>query len=144
MNYVYAIQYYISQIGVHRKVCSFSLEGIFMTNNPIPPFSNVELQSQAMNYVNHLSALFTIPLIKTLYNGGCSIDQLHRIRSVFDMLVSSSLYTDAFNLFLCMIEKATYKRPICLYALHHFPILIPCFLLEFLEDFDSLLEDWMH
>jgi len=115
--------------------------GIIMINNVNPLFSSIELQSQAMNFANHLSALFSIPLIEILHDSDCSIDQLQLIRSVFDILVSGRLYTDTFKLFHCMLQNMANENPVSLYVLYHFPFLIPYFLFEFLEEFDSLLKE---
>lgn len=113
-----------------------------MEQKIIPPFSSTVFQTQAMNYANTLSALYSIPTIESLYDTGCSINQLQNLRAVFDILISSNRYTDAFRLFIIFFQDITGERPIPLYALSLFPVLIPLFLFAFLEDFDSLLEEF--
>ena len=113
-----------------------------MEQTIIPPFNNADLQNQALSFANCLSAAYSIPLIECIYYNGCSIDQLQNIRKVFDILISSSLYNDAFQLFILLYQHTSKKRPVPLYALTLFPILIPFFLFEFLEDFDSLLDEF--
>ena len=45
-------------------------------------------------------------------------------------------------LFISLYQHLFKKSPIALYTLTRFPIAIPLFLFEFLEDFDSLLDEF--
>ena len=101
-----------------------------------------EVQNQAMLFSNQLSAYYSIPLIECIYYNGCSIDQMRKLKTVFEILVTGNHYSDAFTLFILLYQHTSKKKPVPLYALAHFPILIPFFLFEFLEDFDSLLSEF--
>ena len=76
----------------------------------LSPFNNQELQNQASNYVNQLSALYSIPLIEFIYYNGCTIEQLQRIKTVFDFLISIKHYNDAFNLFLSLYQHMSHTH----------------------------------
>ena len=128
--------------GFIKKLACFLFGGSRMEQTIIPSFNSTDLQNQALSFANCLSAAYSIPLIECIYYNGSSIDQLQSIRKVFDILISSSLYNDAFQLFFLLYQHTTKKRPVPLYALTLFPILIPFFLFEFLEDFDSLLDEF--
>lgn len=113
-----------------------------MIQTHFPPIENPDLQNQALNYINALSGVYSIPLIECIYYNGNSIEQMRRLRDVFEILISSNYHSDAFKLFILLYQKTTKERPLPLYPLTYSPILVSFFLFEFLEDFDSLLEEF--
>ena len=113
-----------------------------MTQVPLSPFDASDAQDQVLAFSNLLSAYYSIPLIESIYENGFSIDQLRRLKTVFEILISANRHFDAFMLFISLYQHLFKKSPIALYALTRFPIAIPLFLFEFLEDFDSLLDEF--
>ena len=101
-----------------------------------------DFENQALNLANQLSALWSIPLIECLYDDGRSIKQMQNLKSVFDILIEAEQFTDALQLFILLYQKELGEHPFALYLLNNSPALIPFFLFEFLEDFDSLLEEF--
>jgi len=101
-----------------------------------------DFENQTLNLANQLSALWSIPLIECLYDDGRSMKQMQNLKSVFDILIEAEQFTDALQLFILLYQKALGEHPFALYVLNNFPTLIPYFLFEFLEDFDSLLEEF--
>lgn len=101
-----------------------------------------DFENQALNLANQLSALCSIPLIECLYDDGRSIKQMQNLKSVFDILIAAEQFTDALQLFILLYQKELGEHPFALYVLNNAPALIPYFLFEFLEDFDSLLVEF--
>ena len=113
-----------------------------MKQTPFPPIEKADIQNQTANYANYLSALYSIPLIESLYDNGISIQQMQNLADILTSLTSHNSYSVAYNLLLALYDFVPIERPTYLFSLRLFPVLIPCFLSEFLEDLDSLIEEF--
>ena len=67
-----------------------------MTQVPLSPFDASDAQDQVLAFSNLLSAYYSIPLIESIYDNGFSIEQLRRLKTVFEILISSNRHSDAF------------------------------------------------
>ena len=108
---------------------------------PSPDDCN-EFHNQAVCYVNQLSALYSIPLIESLYDSGYSLSKLQKLKSAFEMLNRYTQHRFSLMLFIVLYQREFNKRPLPLCMLFRSPLLIPLFLSEFIADFDEMLDEF--
>ncbi len=114
-----------------------------MKQTHIPPVEYADPNNQVINYANQLSALYSIPLIESLYDNGFSVKQLQNLEDMISKLTSLNRNDVAFKLFLALYDLVPIERPIALCTLPLFPAPIQNFLSEFLEDLDSLIDEFL-
>ena len=80
-----------------------------MTQVPLSPFDASDAQDQVLAFSNLLSAYYSIPLIESIYDNGFSIEQLRRLKTVFEIgvqfFVINSLISAGF------IQQVPQKQP---------------------------------